>query len=159
MDHMWSSGQPNGKDLQECAVYSAKTGKFHDWPCSNQACLICSWKNEPEFKLRGLCPNSIIDQEYVLLPKLTYQNNLFFYGYENTNIVFSQRANQWLIIEDKISDLFKTQNETIPKIILGTFQPNKFNNHLPIGTNFWTLTDIGCQRNLTLKLTYVSKLF
>ena len=156
MDHRWAPGQPTGGDLQECTSYHAHSGQFYYNQCTYKNCFVCSWKTEPLFSLRGLCSDTQIDHQYVLLPQQIYDGNIFFLGFGSTNIIFSQKIKSWLIVDDQATDLLKSEN-IMPKKILGSLQLGKFSNHLPIGTHFWNLTD-KCDKIMALKLTHVGKI-
>ena len=78
LDEMWHKGQPNGQPIEECLSYS-KTGQFHDTRCeTSDGCFVCVWRHEPTFTLRGLCSETTIDRDYVLLPNTTYDQNVLF---------------------------------------------------------------------------------
>ena len=158
MDNIWNKGQPDGGDLQQCATFLETSGKFDDSSCSYKSCFICGWNREPLFTLRGLCSNSNLDNQYILRTDITYNENLFFYGMSNNNIVYSNSMKSWLIVEDKIEDLLKTGTFSVPSRIIGIFKLNKLGKHyLPVGTNFWNVTEPGCSNNMMpLKLTKVS---
>ena len=153
---LWLDGQPDGKEFQKCITYNLETGRHADDGCSVKGCFACSWISEPLFKLRGLCKNSEIANEYVLLPNKTYDETVFFLGLGETNILFRKDMNSWLIVKDKLSDLIKGNITTMPTNILGVFQPDKLSNRMPIGTHSWNLTDEECKGNISLKLTGVS---
>ena len=155
MEKMWRPGQPNGGNLQECALYHGEDGNYYDDQCSYKSCFVCSWDKRPVFTLRGLCINSNIDIEYVMLPQYTYDGTIIFFGFEKTNIIFSQEMNSWLIVEDSIDDLLETLNTTKPSKIVGTLTLDKMNNRVPIGKQFWNLTE-NCKTIQSLKLTGVS---
>ena len=113
---MWEPGEPNGLDLQQCIEFDAMTGEFDDESCSFKTCFICKWINEPVFLLRGLCKTSEIDEKYVLLPDVTYDDSLFFFGFGHYNIIYSKDMNSWLIVTDLMDDLIKPEGKEI-KII------------------------------------------
>ena len=151
---MWYEGQPNGKDIQNCATFYEDSGLYIDETCSYKACSICAWKNEPTFTLRGLCSNTLVDQYYVLLPKLTYNEHVFFFGFGDNNIVFSKDKKSWLIVKDLESELFQLRNIKEPTKIVGAFKPDRFSNQMPIGMHQWNITD--CGGMMSLKLSPVS---
>ena len=156
LDHdMWESGQPNGLNLQQCIHFDASTGEFDDESCSLKRCFICKWLREPVFILRGLCKTSEIDEKYVLLPDVTYDDNLFFLGFGNYNILYCKAMNSWLIVKDQMDDLIKPDGTKEPSNIIGAFQPEKFGNQLPIGRHTWNLTTAECNGMVPLKLTGV----
>ena len=153
---LWSPGQPNGGDVQQCSYYKS-TGKYYDGSCLYKSCFICSWKYQPLFTLRGLCAKSQIDTQFVLRPKLEFDKNIFFYGVERNNIIFDSSKHSWLIVEDKAEDLIGPENTFVrPQNILGTLWLDKSDNRqTPVGTQLWNLTD-RCSNELPLKLTSVS---
>ena len=155
LDHMWSPGQPNGQDLQQCIRFYASTGQFNDESCSHKACFICTWLAEPLFVLRGLCKNTGVDEKYALLPDVSYDEYLFFLGLEFNNIIYSKDTNSWLIVGDLLTDLIKPEGLKKPSKIIGTFQPDEFSNQLPIGRHLWNLTTTECKGMVPLKLTGV----
>ena len=130
------------------------TGRFLDETCSYKSCSVCAWKNEPTFTLRGLCTNTLIDKYYVLLPKLTYNEHVFFFGFGDNNIVYSKKERSWLIVGDLQSELFQFKIIKEPKKIVGAFKPDRFSNQMPIGMQSWNITD--CGGLISLKLSPVS---
>ena len=57
----------DGKTLQKCALnFPMGAGKIEDAKCDKEICTFCVWKNKIPFRLRGLCPVSIIEENYVL---------------------------------------------------------------------------------------------
>jgi hypothetical protein len=100
-----------------------------------------------------------IDTQFVLRPKLDFDKNVFFYGVEKNSIIFDEKKQSWLIVEDKIDELIGPENSPErPKNILGTlWLDNSENHHIhtPVGTQKWNLTD-KCNNVLPLKLTSVS---
>ena len=157
MDHLWYPGQPDGEGFENCAKFDTKTGLYIDAVCSdNKECFVCNWKTEPIFKLRGLCSGSRIDTDYVLIPYLTYNEQIFFFGFGNNNILFSHKLNSWLMVENKLEDLFDGSRQIVnePEKIVGIFKPNIKSNQLPVGLHLWNITD--CEGPVLLKLTSVS---
>ena len=104
--------------------------------------------------MRGLCPKTQIEQLYVLLPQFKY---VFFYGFERNNILYEEKTGSWLIVEDNqsVEDLVDPANDMKSSKIVGTLNLDKSNNLMPIGNNFWNLTDT-CNQMMPLKLTHVS---
>ena len=86
----WDPGQPNGQELQNCAMFNPKTGKYFDDACSFKFCFMCSWSSKPKFTLKGLCDDSKIDHRYVLLPEETHDGHVIFSGYEKNFIIFNR---------------------------------------------------------------------
>ena len=130
--------------------------KYSDASCSDKLCFICAWKNTPTFTMRGLCSNTKVDDRFFMLPQFTFNQNVFFFGSSKTNILYDDDTRSWLIVEDKIQDLFKTDGPRLPLKIVGTLQLDKSIEHnMPVGQHFWNLTD-KCNQVIPLKLTYVS---
>ena len=155
MDSLWFPGQPNGEDLENCLQFKVKSGQFIDSVCSGkEECFVCSWKTEPTFFLRGLCSNAKVDREYVLLPNLSYDSQVVFMGFGNSNVVFSQKMKSWLIVQDKLEDLFSAKEKSNSMInVMGMLTPDPLINQLPTGLQLWNIT--GCKGHQWLKLTSV----
>ena len=149
------SGEPNGGDLQNCTTYDVNNGKFYDDTCSYKSCFVCSWKNNPIVTLKGLCQNSDIDQNYIVLPQHIFNGRAYFLGFGRNSIIFDKKSRSWLIIEDTVSDLLKEKKE--PQKIMGSYKVEKNSIDIPIGSHLWNLTG-HCNKVMTLKLTHVSKI-
>ena len=148
MENLWYPNEPNGGNIQECAVFLATHGNYDDDTCSSKSCFICVWKDFPIFTLRGK-----LNQRYVLLPQVSAGGNVFFFGLGETNIVYNKDAKSWLIVKEFMVELIKPGYQ--PSEIVAKFQPDKSSSHfLPVGTNSWHLTD-GSNKVLPLKLTHV----
>ena len=105
--------------------------------------------------MRGLCRNTKVDDKFFMLPQFTFSGNVFFFG-SHTNILYDDETRSWLIVEDKVQDLFKKDGPKLPLKIVGTLQLDKFFDHnMPVGQHLWNLTD-RCNTILPLKLTQVS---
>ena len=152
---MWLLGQPNGQEMQQCIQFFASTGEFNDESCSYKTCFICEWVREPVFVLKGLCKTIEVDEKFVLLPDVTYDDNLFFFGFGTHNIIYNMDMNSWLIVADLMDDLIKPEGMLKPSKIIGAFQPDKFSNQMPIGRHVWNLTTATCNGMVPLKLTSV----
>ena len=156
MEHLWDSRSPYGGDLKDCTGYNANDFKYFDMPCKSKACFICAYKDNPVFKLRGLCSNTQVDKQFVLLPEKTFGGRVFFFGIEKNSILFNQETSSWLIVKNKAEEIFKPGGISTDALdIVGTFKPDRSNPHLlPVGTHFWNLTE-NCNQVLQLKLTQV----
>ena len=167
MDHLWYSGQPDGMGFEDCSKFDAETGLYLDVVCSgNKECFVCTWKKESIFTLRGFCSGSRIDRnmksverDYVIIPNWTFNEQIFFFGFGQTNILFSHKMKSWLMVEDKQEDLFDGQRQQMnePKKIVGIVKLNMMSNQLPVGLHLWNITD--CEDPVLLKLTSVSVSF
>ena len=96
MEHLWAHREPNGGDLQKCSGFYSNDCKYYDDLCKSKTCFICAWKDAPVFTLRGLCTNTQVDEQFVLLPEKSFGGNLFFFGIGYTNILFNQETRSWL---------------------------------------------------------------
>ena len=154
LDGMWHKGQPNGQPIEECLSYS-KTGQFHDTRCeTSDGCFVCVWRNEPTFTLRGLCSETTIDRDYVLLPNRTYDQNVLFWGFYKNIILFNRELDARLIVENAMEDLFDSSQIIKPTSIMGTLLYGQDENQMPIGLHVWNITD--CKGKTFGKLTSVS---
>ena len=158
MDDLWNNRSPYGGDLFDCTGFEANTCKYYTTTCISKTCFICVWKNTPVFTLRGLCTNTQIDKQFVLLPEKTFDKHLFFFGIEKNNMMFHQETRSWLIVKNSVKEIFKSGGiSTVSLDVVGAFKPDRSNdNHLPVGTHFWNLTE-NCNQVLQLKLTQVRK--
>ena len=156
MAHLWNSHSPYGEDLNKCTGFFAKDCKYYVTHCKSKACFICAWKDTPVFNLRGLCPTTKIDEQYVLLPEKIFGGNVFFFGIRKNNILFIQETSSWLIVKNGVKEIFKPGGISTDSLnVVGTFKPDQSNvHHLPVGTHFWNLTE-NCNKVLQLKLTRV----
>ena len=166
MNSLWYPGQPDGEGFENCVKFDTETGLMIDAVCSgNKECFVCTWKKESTFTLRGFCSGSRIDRdmksvdrEYVILPHLTFNEHIVFFGFGQTNILFSHKMKSWLMVEDEQEDLFDGERQiNEPKKIVGIFKPNMMSNQLPVGVHIWNITD--CEDPVLLKLTSVSVCF
>ena len=158
MEDLWNSRSPYGGDLFHCTGFHANTCKYYASTCISKTCFICVWKNTPVFTLRGLCTNTKIDKQFVLLPEKTFDGNLFFFGIEKNNMLFNQETSSWLIVKNSVKEIFKSDKiSTVSLDVVGAFKPDQSNDHhLPVGAHFWNLTE-NCNQVLQLKLTQVRK--
>ena len=110
--------------------------------------------------MQGLCGKSEVDEQFVLLPEQSYNGNIIFFGFGGTNIIFDKETKSWMIIKDNAKKLSENGHNLDSTSIIGIFQPelSHLRGHLlPVGRNFWNLTD-DCNQILPLKLTNVCTL-
>ena len=158
MEGIWYPGEPNGGDLQDCTTYFTLDSKHSDVHCNDMYPYVCAWKGTTLFTLRGLCARSNVVEQFVLLPKETYDGNIFFYGIGNNNIIYNKETNSWLIVENRAKELFENVVEFGSLKIVGSYLLDKDEDNVtPVGTHVWNLTD-GCHKDLPLKLTHVRSL-
>ena len=148
MKNLWYPNEPNGGNIQECAIFLATRGNYDDDTCSAKFCFIRVWKDFPLFTLRGK-----VNQKFVLLPQESAGGNVFFFSLGETNMVFNKDAESWLIVKESMGELTKPGYQ--PSEIVAKFQPDKSSTRiLPVGTNSWHLTDES-NKVVPLKLTHV----
>ena len=67
----WSFGEPQGQRLENCMATTAGESEdhgFYDITCNRRNwCPICNFEKVPRLSLRGGCPESHIDTQYVLI--------------------------------------------------------------------------------------------
>ena len=154
LDGLWHYGEPNGREFENCSSYS-ETGEYVDVTCEDYlACFVCLWRNEPTFTLRGLCSETTIDRDYVLLPNTTYDQNVLFWGLFKNIILFNRELDARLIVENTMDDLFDSSQIIKPTSIMGTLLYGQDKNQMPIGLHVWNITD--CKGKTFGKLTSVS---
>ena len=154
MKNLWDSRSPIGGDLNKCTGFSANDCKYYATYCNSKRYFICTWKNTPIFTLRGLCTNTQVDYQFVLLPEKTFSGNVFFFGIIENNIIFNQETSSWLIVKNGRDEIYKGIS-TDSLDVVGTFKPDQSNAHqLPVGIHFWNLTE-NCNKVMQLKLTQV----
>ena len=155
MEHLWDRWSPHGGDLKECTGFMANDCTYHVNTCKSKECFICAWKDTPVFTLRGLCTNTKIDKQFVLLPERTFGGNVFFFGIGQSNIIFNKETSSWLIVKNTLDEIFQRGFQSNSLNNIGTLQPVQFStHHLPVGNHFWNLTE-NCNKVLQLKLTRV----
>ena len=136
-------GQPYGENLNMCTGFFAKDWKYFIQTCKDKNCIICAWKDTPVFTLRGLCTDTQVDKQFVLLPEKTFGGNVFFFGIgkANRNRTFNEETGSWLIVNNKAEEIFKPGGISTNSLdVVGTFKFDQSNHHLlPVGTHFWNL--------------------
>ena len=156
MENLWGSRSPYGEDFNECTGFFAKDSKYFVQTCKSKNCIICAWKDAPVFNLRGLCTDTQVGSQYVLLPEKSFGENVYFFGNGKNNILFNQETSSWLIVKNKTKEIFKPGGILTNSLdVVGTFKLDKSIAHnLPVGTHFWNLTE-NCNKVMQLKLTQV----
>ena len=158
MEGMWYPGEPNGGELEECATYLTTDSKYADEDCKDRYWFICVWKDTTLFTLRGLCDRHVKDQQFVLLPKKSYDGNVFFYGTGKYNIIYDKGTNRWLIVKNRAKELLENDLKLPSLKIVGSYLlDNNDKNLMPVGTHAWNWTG-SCQEVLHLKLSQVRTL-
>ena len=47
----WHPGQPNGKGIEFCTVFTIKDSLFYDRSCLKGSCFVCAWMNKRENRI------------------------------------------------------------------------------------------------------------
>ena len=151
------------KPTQECLVCTASynpknvpsfEGKFckgpvdclHNFGCNSQKCersdlgwaLICKFQQKVRLRLKGLCKESKVDAEYLLL------------GYEVLDKGGSNRrkyggSTGWLLSHDKEEDAWSLKHEYYPHLSL-TMEDK---DSLPVGVHNWRAANDTCSLGQT----------
>jgi hypothetical protein len=87
---LWSAGEPNGDQLENCAAINP-AGQLIDFSCSSSTPrTACHLPQSLVLKLRGLAsvPSMMdsIDNKYVLMVNNTNPEQIYFQGYYDTEI-------------------------------------------------------------------------
>ena len=152
----WSENEPNGYDLQKCAIMRPDY-TISDRFCYSIGCPICKWNTNPTFILKGLCSDSNIEHRYVLRTGKTFNGMILFYGFtKHFYIVFDEYKKMWVLLQS-----LKHVSETLES---DSFQNNitigtSGSSELPIGLHSWNFEHGKCNQTIQLKLTSVSFLF
>lgn len=122
-------------------------GKWLMRKCSDRRKTLCQFFKVPILKLRGLCPDSLFDRKYVLLPT-TITNTFHGYFYSKikpTESTANDTNGKWIIDRLDVPELRAELNRLS---IL----------HYPIGRNEWTIYNDVCNvPKMELKLTVCSE--
>ena len=73
----------DGQDFQYCACYNL-VNYINDKMCSSKYCAACTWTTQESFTIRGLCSQSLIETQYVLIQDFHHNGIL---GKVNENLV------------------------------------------------------------------------
>ena len=152
----WSKNEPNGRDVQLCAVLN--NGFFHDVSCQISSCFQCFLEEIIQFKLRGLDFETVIDDHYLLRrTNNTFNDKPAFLGIAKGSIIYDHSNQCWVIYNDHIPTSDATA--LIPSKILGVHKVAEGLVNLPIGLKEWNI--IGPSRNYSkaLKLTMVIEVY
>ena len=149
-----------GRQVQTCSMTRPIGAKyFEDYKCEAELCTFCEFSTLlPSFKLRGLCPLSIIESRYVLQAHMDNKeiiDNEFLLlhlsGYTRHAIVYDHTTEDWAIVDDPYKKDYK---------VLATYKPTTVKSWktIPKGIGAWFLNDTDCPGLRTLKLSSVSKI-
>ena len=145
----WNPREPNGRHLQQCAVY--KDGFYHDVTCIAPSCFVCSIESIVKFKLRGLDFDTLIDDHYIV-HKHKFNDLPIFKGISRGQILYDNVDNRWVIYD---SSSLLTNHKLESSKIWGYHKVEDGLFNLPIGVNNWTIIRPSGKVHQKLKLTNV----
>ena len=145
-DSTWS-------DEKFCEKRSKCKNGFNCWSqkCERTDLLwlgeVCSFKQKVKLKLKGLCKESKVDTEYVLL------------GYEPMLIDIDQKRNYggstgWVLSHDMEQDIWKLEHFFYPYLSLTMEEKDS----LPVGVHLWLAGNDTCNLGKTSRLVGHNKL-
>ena len=93
----WEFSQPNGLEHQQCVALDFSIFEYGDYACDVNFCSLCEFRGTISFHLHGLPETSLIDRDYIFVPKLQDVNGLVFRGYKQYQIGWKYSRGQWQI--------------------------------------------------------------
>ena len=125
------SGDLNGGTTENCGLFVAEWNGWNDWSCQinkgQPISCACQHSQQMYLQMRGLCPDSNIDQYYV--PQNKKKHGAFMLiGLKNTVIEFMPEESVW-----KLAVFGKSQKTS------ATTDSSKFSYVL--GSNTWTIEE------------------
>ena len=146
LNGQWAENQPDGEvGFQDCAYENLEDGLLYDDQCFEKLCFPCIWDYDPLFYIKGLCDSSEINTNLILVAGELKNGHVMFQGFDEHHIIFN--GTDWVIVKD-------ISNKTAE--VFGIYTPAKQDVNLPVGTNFWTFFEEGCEGTIPIKLTHVS---
>ena len=95
----FKAGEPNGGRIENCAMVSTSSFKFHDVACGGDEgglCGFCKLSEIPAFQLRGDTLNLEIDRKYFWTREL-YNGKYVFKGIQENEIRFQN--SKWVLVD------------------------------------------------------------
>ena len=95
----WRHDEPNGERLENCVGLDSKHQSFVDLPCTVKGtglCGICDFGKAPAFSLRGLCPSSKLDTQYIWTGEVS-NGKYTFNGLKSSFLQWNELSQQWKI--------------------------------------------------------------
>ena len=145
----WNFGSPLDKAARSCLYMDNPSGTVGNAFCDSTSCHICDLTTLVNFKLDGLCENSIIDNEYYLYH---YNNDhvtwdIKWRGFGGSMMKMNIASRQWEIV-----DLMN------PGVILGrTILESPDRENYPLGLHLWDIlndTCVGPNQKIVLNLKF-----
>ena len=125
----WSIGEPNGGERENCAVVNVKSKTWDDVTCERKECGVFSLPNYVEFRMRGLCEDSLFDFMYGFISK---DDEEMFVGFRNSLLRQNINTNEWKLTLRGNSKTFASLKKESP---IG-FNKWQIENDRCNGTNF-----------------------
>ena len=111
-DERWGENQPGFSTVLNC-VATSRTDKWTDNPCSSEFCVGCTIRANQQFKLRGLCGNTLFDTRYKISGKADpVTKNQFFIGQFGWYIKFNNSHQGYLLSKPNLANPFAVYNDT-----------------------------------------------
>lgn len=127
------------KKFQCISMITKETYKWSATACITPTCPVCNFTGPPLIRLRGMCADSLLEQNFYFLE---YENNqLVFDGQWHVRIV--SRNNTW-VMESRIH---KDLKATLQRESIGVY---------PVGTHTWDIEGDTCKKTQVLDLFSVS---
>ena len=117
----WGNGQPKGGIIQNCVA----TRRSHLWtsdPCHRENCVSCLIKINQEYKLRGLCKDTLFDNRFKLIGTDPLTKKLHFIGINGWTIKYDFESKGFVLSNSKIVQPYAAFNDT---------------QHYPMGLKQW----------------------
>ena len=117
----WGNGQPRGGIVQNC-VATQRSGLWTSEPCHKESCVSCLIKINQEYKLRGLCKDTLFDNRFKLVGIDPVTKKLHFIGMNGWTIKYDINNNGFSLTNSKIAHPYAVFNDT---------------QHYPMGLKQW----------------------
>ena len=128
----FKTGQPNGGRIENCAMVSTSSLKFHDVACDEDAgslCGFCKLPEIPAFELRGDLLNIVVDRQYFWTREI-YNGKYVFKGIQENELRYQK--SKWIVVDSSDKQI----------IFLDT-------KKYPFGKSTWQVTETGIQLMLS----------
>ena len=120
----WKWGQPNGENLENCAVFGGQDNlEIVDHPCASQKYITCEINNQLDFNIPNI--NDIFNQydDMKLVMELNDKSKFVFYSFDGSSIE-NHQGNTWRLISKD-----------------GYVLMQRDENGFPLGHKSWTKCD------------------
>ena len=142
----WNVGSPLDKTTRSCLYLDNPVGTVGNTACDATCCNICELKTPLNFKLDGLCENSIIDDEYFLQYD-SGTKDINWRGFGGSMMRMNITSRQWEIVDQL------NHGVILGRTILESPEPENY----PLGLNMWDIlndTCVGPNQKIVLNLKF-----